>query len=269
MVVDMKMQPPNAGVCRGEAESAAVTTSIVVPTLNEASNLDLLLMRINQAMAGRSYEVLIVDDGSVDGTAERCLELADDYPLRVFSRSVPMGGLSGAVLHGFNNARGVILLAMDGDLQHPPEAILSLISPLLEGEADFVLGSRYAAGGIIASEWSMCRRIMSWIARALCRPLIGGLTDPMSGFFALPRTIYDSAHELDPVGYKVALEVICKCEIERILEIPIRFDVRARGRSKLSVVQQWNYLRHLSRLYRYRFLALPASRHAPPLSLHG
>lgn len=180
-----------------------------------------------------------------------------------------MGGLSGAVLHGFNNARGLILVAMDGDLQHPPEAILPLITPLLEGKADFVLGSRYAPGGIIASEWSAPRRIMSRVARALCRPLAGKLTDPMSGFFALPHAVYDSAHRLDPVGYKVALEVICKCEIERILEIPIRFDVRAHGRSKLSFLQQWSYLRHLWRLYRYRYLELPASLRAAPLPLRG
>src|SRR5205807_1062788 len=142
--------------------------SIIVPTINEAGNLPRLVRRIRQAMSGVPYEVIVVDDDSDDGTPIVCQQLARRHPLRLVLRHGVGDGLGGAVLHGMALARGELLVVMDADLQHPPEAIPYLLSPLKNGEANFVLGSRYVAGGTTAAaDWTLQRRLNSWAATLL------------------------------------------------------------------------------------------------------
>src|ERR1022692_467267 len=124
----------------------AVELSIIVPTLNEAESLPVLLARMAVTLQAVSYEVNVVDDGSTDGTPEAVLALSRNYPVRLFSRNMPENGLSGAVLHGLTCASGKWLVVMDADLQHPPEKIPELLKPLREGTDDFVLGSRFMDG---------------------------------------------------------------------------------------------------------------------------
>ena len=228
--------------------------SIVVPTLNEALNLPLLVPRIHGAMNGRPYEVIVVDDNSRDDTRAVCAKLAESFPLTLHVRQYPKDGLSGAVLKGFEIARGDMLVVMDADLQHPPETLPELIAPLDRGEADFVLGSRHAPGGTVEGEWGLFRRLNSGVATMLARPFAGPkTTDPMSGFFALRRATLDGAQRLTPLGYKIGLELMCKCRVNRVREVPIHFKTRAHGESKLTVKQQFKYLEHLSRLYDFTF----------------
>jgi len=204
-------------------------------------------------MIGKAYEVLVIDDGSEDGTPEVCQRLARDYPLTLWVRTAPVGGLSGAVLHGFARAQGEILVVMDADLQHPPERLPALIAPVLAGEADFVIGSRRTPGGCIAEKWGPLRRVQSRMAALLAMPLTGPVRDAMSGFFALRRSTYHGACGLDPLGYKIGLELLCKCRAIRVVEVPIDFGVRVHGQSKLTLSQQLTYGRHLARLYAYQF----------------
>lgn len=204
-------------------------------------------------MAGRYYEVLIVDDGSEDGTPEVGDQLKKDYPIRLLARSHSSDGLSGAVLHGMHQATGEFLVVMDADLQHPPEQVPDLLAPLIRGEADFVLGSRYVRGGATDGRWGVFRRANSRVATLLAWPFAGGTHDPMSGFFALRRSTFESGTALNPVGYKIALELMCKCRVRRIREVPIHFSLREAGESKLNLKQQARYLDHLSRLYDYYF----------------
>ena len=228
--------------------------SIIVPTLNEAENLPLLVPRIAAAMVGREYEIIVVDDDSRDDTRAVCARLAEQYPLTLRVRERPKDGLSGAVLTGFGLAKGDILAVMDADLQHPPETLPLLIEPLDKGEADFVLGSRHAPGGTVEERWGVLRRINSRVATWLARPFTGpGVTDPMSGFFALRRSTLERAQRLTPLGYKIGLELMSKCRVGRVREVPIHFKTRAHGRSKLTVAQQFRYLEHLSRLYDFTF----------------
>jgi dolichol-phosphate mannosyltransferase len=231
----------------------APSVSIIVPTLNEAENLPALSGRVHAAMAGRAYELLIVDDSSADGTAAVCAELSRKFVLRLIVRT-PKDGLSGAVLEGLRAARGEFLVVMDADLQHPPEKIPELLAPLERGESDFVVGSRYAAGGTTRrGEWSLFRQINSRAATLLARPFAGETHDPMSGFFALRAETFARARHLTPLGYKIGLELMCKCWVERPVEVPIDFGTRVAGRSKLNVRQQFKYLEHLSRLYDFFF----------------
>lgn len=228
--------------------------SVIVPTLNEARNLPELVPQVAQALRAFSFEILILDDQSTDDTTAVCAQLATRFPLRLISRA-PENGLSGAVLAGMRQAEGDVLVVMDADLQHPPASLPDLIRPLLDNSADFVLGSRYVCGGSTREGWTMFRRLNSRVATALARPIAGNTHDPMSGFFALRRGTFKSARHLTPLGYKIALELMCKCDIarERIVEIPIEFGTRVAGESKLSVRQQFKYLEHLSRLYDYFF----------------
>jgi glycosyltransferase involved in cell wall biosynthesis len=234
---------------------APVEISVITPTLNEAKNLPELLRRIDAALAGRAYEVIVVDDASTDDTPALCAELEKHYPLRLRVRSEAHGGLAGAVLEGFSLARGNVFVTMDADLQHPPEKIPEILAALERGSeggaraAEFALGSRYAAGGSTAEKWGPVRRLNSWIATVLARPFCGRTSDPMSGFFALRRETYERAQRLLPLGYKVGLELMCKCRVREVREVPIHFDARAHGQSKLTLAQQFKYLEHLSRLY--------------------
>jgi dolichol-phosphate mannosyltransferase len=223
--------------------------SIIVPTINEAENIVELIPAIARSLAHVNYEVLVIDDGSSDGTVDVCGELAKSYPITGYSRPDPTGGLSGAVLHGFMLASGDILVVMDADLQHPPEALPALIEPLMARRADFVIGSRRVAGSTIVDAWGPWRHLNSTLARWLAAPLTPGIRDPLSGFFALRRATWEQAENLNPLGYKIALELLCKCPINKVAEIPIQFGIRRHGSSKLTVGQRTRYLRHLIRLY--------------------
>ena len=228
--------------------------SIVVPALNEAANLTPLAEQIDAALRGRNYEIIIVDDDSTDDTRGVAAELSKRFPLKLIVReSANLDGLSGAVLRGFAEARGEYLVVMDADLQHPPAKLPELIAPLERNEAEFVLGSRYVPGGSIAEGWNAFRALNSGIATLLARPFAGNITDPMSGFFAIRRETYQRAERLTPLGYKIALELMCKSRVARVKEIPIHFALRERGQSKLTVKQQFRYLEHLSRLYDFTF----------------
>jgi dolichol-phosphate mannosyltransferase len=226
--------------------------SVVVPAYREAENLPVLIPRLHAALqqAGLSAEIIVVDDNSPDATPQVMAKLAEEFPVRLIVRTAERG-LSSAVVRGMQEARGEILVCMDADLSHPPEKVPELVAALLEQQGDFVIGSRYVAGGRTDDEWGWFRRLNSRVATLLARPLTTA-RDPMAGFFALRRETFRAAEPLDPIGYKIGLELMVKCRCQRVREIPIHFHDRLHGESKLSLKEQVNYLRHLGRLYRHR-----------------
>lgn len=232
---------------------AAPQVSVIIPTLNEAENLRKLLPRIDAALQGRTYEVIVVDDNSPDDTQAVCDEAARVMPVQLIVRENPTDGLSGAVLDGMAIARGDVLAVMDADLQHPPEVLPQLIDAVAQDDADFAIGSRYIEGASSDERWGWARRINSWVATWLARPFAGNTRDPMSGFFALRRARYACARNLTPLGYKIGLELMCKTRVKRVREIPIHFGLRHAGQSKLTIREQFRYLEHLSRLYDFSY----------------
>ena len=227
--------------------------SIITPTFREAANLRSLAQRVFAALdaAKIEAELLIIDDNSQDGTEEVAGELAKEYPVRLIVRR-DQRGLSSAVITGFSHARFDRFLVLDADLQHPPEAIPDMLKRLEADNCDFVIGTRYGAGGEVVQDWPAIRRLVSWTAGLLARPLTP-LSDPMAGFFALRRSTWQRAKRLNPIGYKIALELYVKCRCRRPGEIAITFQTRAAGESKLTATQQVRYLRQLVGLYHFRF----------------
>jgi dolichol-phosphate mannosyltransferase len=231
----------------------SIKLSVVIPTYREVRNLEPVARAIGATLTWQrwAFEILFVDDDSRDGSEELAAKLADELPVRMIVRRGEKG-LSTAVLRGLSEARGEFVVVMDADLSHPADRIPEMIARLEHGKNDFVIGSRYVAGGSLDPSWTWFRRLNSRIATWLALPLTR-LHDPMSGFFAFRRDRMPAAHLLSPIGYKIGLELLVKGEFKRPGEVPIHFADRVHGESKLSWKEQVRYLRHLRRLYQYRF----------------
>ncbi|QCU90683.1 glycosyltransferase [Thiomicrorhabdus sediminis] len=225
--------------------------SIIVPTYKEVENLEPLSQMIAEAMVGLDYETIIMDDNSQDGSIEKAQALSAHYPIRLVNRTENRG-LSPAVIDGFDEAKGEIVVVMDADLSHPASAIPKMVEQLQSRSSDFVLGSRYVEGGSIDDSWTLWRYINSVVATIPALPLTK-VKDPMSGFFAVRKADIPEKQQLSPIGYKIALEVMVKGNFAKVSEVPIHFVDRVHGESKLTLSEQLKYLRHLRRLYQYKF----------------
>jgi len=225
--------------------------TIVVPTYKEAANLPHLIDRVAKVrdQHGLDIDMLIMDDDSRDGSVELIAARPENW-VQLICRTGNRG-LSAAVLDGLRIAKGDVLVCMDADLSHPPESLPAMLQKLRDG-ADFVIGSRYVEGGTTSDDWGVLRWLASRIATALARPLTT-INDPMAGFFALSRATFEAGQDFNPIGYKIGLELIVKCRCERVAEIPIHFENRRLGQSKLTLKQQALYLRHLRRLYIFKY----------------
>lgn len=238
-----------------DPESAGQTLSIIVPTFREADNIAPLAERIDAALSGTGieWELLLVDDDSNDGSEAVAAELARRLPVRMVTRRETPRDLSLAVIEGIRLSRFDRLVVMDADLSHPPERIVDLLAAL-DGDCDIVIGSRYTSGGIVDRSWSLYRVLNSRLATWLARPLVT-CSDPMAGFFATRRSRLPELRTLRPMGYKIALEIMVRGHL-RVREVPIDFRDRSIGFSKMNWRQQIRFLRHLSRLYNYKFGSL-------------
>lgn len=226
--------------------------SIIIPTFKEAENIPVLIKKIDAAMkeAGLSYEAVIVDDDSNDGTIESVDNLKKNYNIKLKVRKNERG-LSSAVIEGFKISTYKIIVVMDADLSHPPRKIPELVNPILDGSAEFAIGSRFVKGGS-ARHFNLYRKLNAWISKMLARPF-AKVTDPMAGFFAFPKKIFKPDMVLNPLGFKIGLELLVKASPKNIVEIPIIFEERLYGESKLSVKEQVLYILHLKRLFEYKY----------------
>ena len=235
-----------------ESPTPSQSVSIIVPTFREAANIPRLAERIHAALSdsGIAWELLLVDDNSEDGSEAVVAELANRLPVRMVTRRQPPRDLSLSVIEGIRLCRFDRLVVMDADLSHPPERITDLLAAL-DADCDMVVGSRYAPGGVIDQTWSRWRMLNSRLATSLALPLVS-CSDPMAGFFATDRRALPDLQTLQPIGYKIALELMVRGKL-RVKELPIDFRDRSLGSSKMNWRQQLNFMRHLYRLYRYKF----------------
>jgi dolichol-phosphate mannosyltransferase len=224
--------------------------SVVIPTYNERDSLVSLYPELCTALTPYPSELIIVDDGSPDGTAAYAESLSGPVACVVKNRGRKLG-LATAVTDGFALARGRVIVVMDADGSHPPAAIPKLVEAVTTGGAEFALGSRYIPGGS-APGLSRTRRVISRAATLLARPLVR-VADPMSGFFAFRREVLGRA-ALSPLGFKIGLEIMVRCRPHPIAELPISFRPRSAGESKLGQGEIGRYLRHIGRLYGFRLV---------------
>jgi dolichol-phosphate mannosyltransferase len=238
-------------------QSATATTikfSIVIPTYNEAGGIAKLIETLDDVFRANNLdgEIVVVDDNSPDGTGAIVDALAGRYPVRCLHRPGKMG-LSSGVIDGWKFARpeSDALGAMDADFSHDAAIVPKMVAALASGEYGLAIGSRYVEGGGIEN-WPMKRKITSLVAIALAKPLTS-VRDITSGFFLVRRTALDGV-ALDPIGFKIGLEVIAKAHYGRALEVGYVFTDRVAGTSKLNQSEIFNYLRQLVRIYRGRLL---------------
>lgn len=222
--------------------------SIVIPTLNEAGNVHELLERVFEASGtesgGHDFEVIVVDDDSTDGTRQQVRKWSADGRVRLIHRHKEKG-LSSAVLTGTKVASGETIVVMDADLSHPPEAIPDLIRPILAGEKDMVVGSRYVPGGSTPG-WPL-KRVLASKAAALPARMLTDLRDPLSGFFAVKKNILLSLGR-DVPGFKIGLALMVRGAALRTDEVPITFIERKNGHSKASLRVAFCYFQQLLQL---------------------
>jgi len=224
--------------------------SIVVPTRNEVDNVRPLLAGLTAALAGRSWEVLFVDDDSPDGTADLVASLGIASPHVRCLRRIGRRGLSSACLDGFQATTAPFVAVMDGDLQHDERLLPQMLAILEGGGVDLVIGSRYAPGGSVG-DFAAARlglsRAGTWVARRLLGLPLG---DPLSGYFMLRRELLTPVllGRLSGKGFKLLLDLFASSDRPiAFRELPFGFRRRVAGDSKLGIAVAWDFLRLLVR----------------------
>ena len=238
---------------RSFAMPADLTLSLVIPTYNERGNIQQLieeLCRLLNPRLPQQYELVVVDDDSPDRTWEIAEQLSAAMThVRVLRRREARG-LSEAVVAGWKIARGEWWAVIDADLQHPPAVVLQLVDALREG-ADLAVATRHLPGGGV-SDWNIFRRMLSRGAQALAVTLVPQarlVSDPMSGYFAVRASAIDLS-QVNPLGYKILLDVLAKGRFSAIREIPYVFRERAVGGSKVTLQQYAEFVRQVAGLWR-------------------
>jgi len=244
------------------------TISIIIPTYNESENIIGLLDKIKQNLSQNVFtEIIIVDDNSPDGTGNIVQNYINDdikiksekqnanfkeqlYSIKIVNRKIK-NGLIPAILEGVKSSKGDYILIMDADFSHPPEIIPKIIAKLLDTSSSIVIASRYTKDGSIIG-WPFKRRLISKGAAIIAKfgLSVNNVTDPMSGFFAVPRSILENI-KIDTKGYKILLEILVKSKNVPIFETPYTFLDRKSGKSKMGFNVIFDYVGSVWQLYRY------------------
>ena len=221
--------------------------SIVVPSFNESNNVGPLVEQLDDALKGIEHEIVFVDD-SRDNTPDVIREIMKDKPYVRLEHREGESGLATAVLKGFELAEGDYIAVMDADLQHPPKILKYMYHALEEGY-DFCIPSRFIPGGSDGG-LNLYRKFVSGTARYIGKialPCLRKVTDPTSGLFMFRREALKDA-DLQPIGWKIMVEVLAMCTYSSIIEIPYTFQDRESGESKLSGKVTLEYLKQVKDL---------------------
>ncbi len=222
---------------RSAPHDAPLELAIIVPVLNEAANIATLIARLDDVLAGIAWEAVFVDDHSPDGTASALRDQGRwDRRIRIVER-IGRRGLSSAVIEGILATAAPFVAVIDGDLQHDEGLLPALFAAVMAG-ADIAIGSRYIAGGGTGT-WDETRAGASRIATRAARAVLPvPVSDPMSGFFAMRRTAFESAlPHLSGSGFKILLDLIMSAPAPLVItELPYVFRERTTGASKLDLM---------------------------------
>lgn len=218
-------------------DTLPLEVAIVVPTLNEAANVERLIEKLSIVLAGRGWEILFVDDNSSDGTSDLVRRIGrTSRHVRIVQR-VGRRGLSSAVIEGMLATAAPVIAVMDGDLQHDESTLPRLIDTLRTGDTDIAVGTRYVAGGG-TGDWDKGRVRMSRLATRAGQIALGtDVSDPMSGFFAVRRDAFERAlPRLSGIGFKILIDILASSPTAlRVAEVPYQFRTREAGESKIGM----------------------------------
>ncbi len=212
--------------------------TVVVPCYNERANIEPMVAALRAALPDIAWEVVFVDDNSPDGTADAARALARTDPAVRCIRRIGRRGLSSAVIEGALSSSATYVAVIDGDMQHD-ETRLPLMLAAVQAGADIAIGSRHVAGGDSTGLSSPFRERLSAAGIGIAKKLTGAdINDPMSGFFLLRRSLFESlAGRLNGQGFKILLDLVLASPAKlNIAEIPYKFRPRAAGESKLDAL---------------------------------
>ena len=221
-----------------EVPGGSPEVSVLAAVLNERENILPFFDRLTRALEGSSWEAIVIDDASVDGTLERVEALSRQDPRVKLLRRPTRGGTASAQYDGWKLSRGGIVVVLDADLQHRPEEIPAVVAPVQSGGADLSVGSRYLPGGGFEKRPPL-RGLISRSGELLARiilPETRGRSDPMSGFFAFRRELLEGP-PISPQGMKFLFYLLVRVPPYRVQEVPILFQRREQGKSKLVASQ--------------------------------
>ena len=229
----------------GKADPAwqAPLLAVIVPSYNERDNVALLFEKVSAALGDTPFEFIVVDDNSPDGTAEVVKALARSRPNVRCIHRIGRRGLSSAVIEGISASAAPYFAVIDADLQHDERILPQMLAKAMATD-DIVVGTRYGGAGSVGDGLSKAREAGSRFATQLSGLLTGkALSDPMSGFFVMRRSVFDEvAPALSDDGFKILLDIIVSAGRSRsrlgkelsISEVPYTFRPRHAGESKMS-----------------------------------
>lgn len=226
----------NSQLCVNTSCDSSPELAIVVPTYNERENVGELVSRLNQTLCDIRWEVIFVDDDSLDKTAERVREIAQsDSRVRCIQR-IGRRGLSSAVIEGIMATTAPLIAVMDGDLQHDESLLSEMFSLMQSSDVDLVIGSRLIEGGDNQNLTGLRRRASEFSSKLARWMLNIQVKDLMSGFFMLRREIVEqSVRNLSGVGFKILLDILASSPRSlTFVELPYCFRPRNAGESKLD-----------------------------------
>jgi dolichol-phosphate mannosyltransferase len=253
MITEQSVSPNTQASQRQDASDAKLPVlSIIVPTRNEAGNIDPLLTRLERALKDIPFEVIFVDD-STDNTPEAIRTRGSQcgFDVSVIARPPERrNGLGMAVVEGMKIARADWMVVMDGDLQHPPEVVRQLWDKAKATSADLVVASRLSEGASTAGlsrRRTMLSRTLT-LCLQMCFPKnLRNVSDPLTGFFLLRRESF-SLEDLHPEGFKILLEIMMRNPQLKVAEVPFEFGKRHSGVSKASPKEMLRLVRQTAKL---------------------
>ena len=212
--------------------------AIVVPTLNERKNIDPLVTLLQDALTGIDYEIVFVDDDSPDGTAAYSRQVAQANPRVRSIQRIGRRGLASAVVEGMLASSAPYVAVIDGDMQHDERVMPRMLEILRNTDTELVVGTRNAAGGDMGN-FAAHRVAISRLGQKLSALVSRtNLSDPMSGFFMIRRTVLDEVvYDLSMTGFKILLDIISSAHRPlRVAEVGYTFRNRKHGESKLDAI---------------------------------
>lgn len=227
-----------------ELEHRSPEFSVIVPTFNEAPNVELVVEALVASLAGIAWEVIFVDDDSSDGTTNVVRLIARcDGRVRCIRR-IGRRGLAGASIEGMLSSSAPVIAIMDGDMQHDVSLLPEMLRRIRAGD-DLVIASRFCHAGSATEGLSRTRLGASRAATRLARTFLHiDVSDPMSGYFAIGRPTFEAlAPRLSSQGFKILMDILASTpQPLRTSEVPLRFRARQHGVSKLDNLVAAEYL---------------------------